>query len=149
LKRTELKRTGFIKRGGFIRKRSKTNSKQHENKPLVAEYRAANPLCELHQFPQVPGGRIGQEINHIYSCRKRFDLKSNLIHLSAEAHRWFHAFPFDARICCLWVKWKKNELDDAEIKQASGKFLAGLVSEKEPVFDWVRPLLSELIVAFP
>lgn len=149
MKRSELKRTGFINRSGFIRKRSRTNSRSNEDRPLVAEYRAANPLCELHQFPEVPGGRLGQEINHIFSTRKRWDLRSNIIHLSAEAHRWFHQHPIDGRVMCLFAKHLKGELDDNEIKQASGKHIAGWLAEKEPTLAWVRLYWELLKESFP
>lgn len=128
-----------------MRHRSRTNSRRHENKKLVAEYREQNPYCELHQFAGVPGGRFGEEINHIFSVRKRWDLRSNIIHLSQSAHQWFHQFPIDGRVTCLYVKFMKNELDDAEIKLASGMYVAGWLAMKEPTIDWVIPLRDELI----
>lgn len=132
-----------------MRHRSKSNSRKNENKELVAEYRDQFPLCELHRFSEVPGGRFGEEINHIFSQRKRWDLRSNIIHLSAAAHRWFHQWPIDGRVMCLWVKWQKNELDNSEIRQASGMYLAGWLGSKEPTLDWVLPYRTELMRAFP
>lgn len=128
-----------------MRHRSRTNSRRHENKKLVSEYRDQNPFCELHRFEGVPGGRFGDEINHIFSVRKRWDLRSNIIHLSQSAHRWFHEHPIDGRIACLYVKFSKGELDDDEIKLASGFHVAGWLAVKEPTIEWVFPLRDELI----
>lgn len=138
-----------MKRTGFIRRRSKTNSRKLKDPVLVDQYRDGNPGCEFHQFPGIPGGRHGEEINHIFSCRRRPDLLSNLIHLSAAAHRWFHEYPIDGRIMSLYVKWKKSELDDAEIKQASGMHIAGYLSSKPATLAWVEPYRIELMGAFP
>lgn len=137
-----------MKSGSRIRRRSVANSRNHENKALIAEYRAANPLCELHRFPLVPGGRLGVEINHLFSQRKRWDLISNIIHLSVPAHRWFHDFPIDGRVMCLWVKALKHEIAEYEIKQASGMFLAGWLASKEPTLEWVKPYHTKLVTLF-
>ena len=138
-----------MKRTGFIRRRSKTNSRTHENRALVAAYRADNPGCELFQFSEIPGGPKGAEINHIFSTRKRWDLTSNIIHLSEAAHRWFHQFPIDGRVACLIVKYRKGELDDAEIKQASGMHLAGWLATKVPTMDFLIEARLELMRVFP
>jgi len=126
-----------------MRHRSKTNSRKHEDKVLREQYRADNPLCELYRFDNIPAKRDGAEINHIFSVRKRFDLLSNLIHLSVEAHRWFHEYPIDGRVMSLFVKLEKGELNNEEIKTASGMYIAGWLSARKPALDWVLPYWKE------
>lgn len=115
------------------------------------QYRADNPGCEFWKWiPELRSlSRDGQEINHIFSVGRRPDLVSNLIHLSTAAHHeFFHAHLVDGRILSLWVKHHKGELDEAEIKQASGMFIAGILM-KPPTIDWVRPYLDQLREIYP
>lgn len=113
-----------------MRQRSLTNSRREEDGGLRARYAMAHKLCELTLWIpefQVEGNSEvpANETNHIFSAGGRHDLKSNLIRLSWYRHRWFHERPADGRVCCLWVKHQKGELDLDEIRKASGSYLAG------------------------
>jgi len=141
-----------MKRTGYLRRRSKTNSRKYENPALVEQYRIDNPLCEFRKWiPELyEMPKEAQEINHIFSLRMRPDLHSNIIHLSSRAHhQFFHAFPTSGRILSIWVKWKKSEIDEEEFKFASGMYLPGWLAAKVPDKDWVERYRSELMEAFP
>lgn len=114
-------------------------------------YREANPDCEFRKWiPELSGLPVrASEVNHIFSVGRRPDLLSNLINLSARAHhQFFHEHLIDGRAISLFIKWKKGELDEAEVKQASGKFIAGILCA-DATIDWVQPYLEQLREAFP
>lgn len=116
-----------MKRTGRLRQRSKTNSRFWENLPLRSEYRESHADCEW------PGHRHGGEhVHHICHSSRRHDLKSNLIHVCAEAHDWIHANPIDGTLVCLLVKVQNGELDVEEFFTAAGMRLAGWLSKSEP-----------------
>lgn len=140
-----------MKRTGYLRRRSIKNSHSSENRELREAYRDANPLCEFRKWiPELfrlP--KDGEEINHIFSVGRRPDTLTNLIHLSRIAHHeFFHAHPIEGRMLSIWVKWKKNEFDNDEFKDASGMFLAGWLASRIPSMDWVAKYRSELMEHF-
>ena len=140
-----------MKRTGRLRHRSPTNSRPSEDRALRDSYREANPDCEFRKWiPELSGFPVrASEVNHIFSVGRRPDLLSNLINLSARAHhQFFHEHLIDGRVISLFIKWKKGELDEAEIKQASGKFIAGILCA-DATIDWVQPYLEQLREAFP
>jgi len=66
------------------------------------------------------------DVHHIFGGRKgRWDLMTNLICLSREAHDWCHRNVVDGRVLCMWVKMSKGEFDATEFQQVSGMQAAG------------------------
>lgn len=115
-----------------LRHRSKTNSHPERDEELRASYRESNPRCELS--PVLGLGKMvdASDIHHIFGGKGRWDLRSNLIALSREAHDFCHRHPIDGRILAMHAKLLKLELDDGEIKQASGMHIAGWLAKSEP-----------------
>jgi len=110
-----------------------------------ADYRQKNKACELYWCPFLPPqfkNPKASEINHIF--RRLSDHTSNIIHLSAEAHRWFHLYPADGRILCLLVKARKKELDSLQLKLASGIWVSGWLETANPRLDWIGMYRDEL-----
>lgn len=102
-----------------MRLRSTTNSHKHVNDPLRNEYSDTHGLDEiafelgiclkdnLGFTPTFRGMEVkGTETNHIFT-NPRWDLWSNLIRLSAPAHRWFHRNLDAGRALCLCAKARK------------------------------------------
>lgn len=137
-----------------MRQRSATNSRHEENGGLRAWYAKGNRLCEFSQWIphfQGPDGEPSpaQETNHIFSCGGRHDLLTNFIRLSWQNHRWFHSKPADGRVCCLWVKDQKGEIDLAEFKTASGMYLPGWLLKTEVTEEFARAYLEQLREKYP
>jgi len=140
-----------------MRQRSKTNSRHEENAGLRQRYAACVLNCELAEW--IPQFRVNDnpfskadETNHIFGGTSgRHDSVTNLIRLSVENHRWFHRFPADGRVCCLWVKHQKGQIDEAEFREASGVYIAGwlLCAQSKIRHEFVRPLLLELMREYP
>lgn len=139
-----------------MRHRSKTNSRKHENQQLFNHYRDQNPVCELSRWfkRNCRGGMTDAELNdqssqvhHIHcGCRKRHDLWSNLITVSASIHRWIHdLYPFDGTVVALFRKYEKNELNFQEWRHVSGKRMEGYLLSREPQFAAIIPLHRELL----
>lgn len=98
-------------------------------------------------IPQKFRNRNPSEVHHIFSVRRRWDLLSNIIHISHESHvSWCHAFPIDSRILCLLVKARKGELDHEEIRKASGMYPAGWLAKSKDHcrMNWMDPYVAEL-----
>lgn len=133
-----------------LHKRSKGNSRPHENLNLRKKYASQHYLCELgYCLPHEFANARSEDTHHIFSVRSRPDLVSNLICLSKSAHGFCHKFPTDGRICCLWSKNEKSQLDPGEILTASGMTLAGWLASHIPEHEWVIPLHKSLMKAFP
>lgn len=117
------------------------------NKALTDKYRRDNQVCELAWCRWIPvrAGRPS-EINHIFSVHRRWDLLSNIIHLSNPIHTWFHRWPIEGRILCMLVKARKKELDPDEIKKASGFNPLGWLESvrDETRLEWIGPYADEL-----
>lgn len=114
------------------------NSRPHLNVSLRDSYRDANPRCELyallknhlvvnHWCVKVPLSRINPdaaiEVNHIFSNGQRPDIWPNLISVSWQVHKWFHANLQEGRCVCLIAKYLKGgrDWDLEELREASGK----------------------------
>lgn len=143
------------------------NSNKHVNETLRGEYRESHPHDELAFelgitfkdnlgfVPMWIEFKIpGVETNHL-NTNPRWDLWSNLIKLSAPAHRWFHAHLNEGRILCLLAKAEKSKrlgdsrdfnLDELAICRPN---LAGWVEsvELEAFVEPYRNRLLELIAA--
>lgn len=121
-----------------MRRRSLTNSRPYENLELRANYREANPVCELGAM--LRKARLiltpddSADIHHIVGGNgRRWDLWSNLITVSRTVHQWIHAHPIDGRLICLGHKLSKGELDLEEFRRASGMHLAGWIHGLKPI----------------
>ena len=115
-----------------MRRRSRTNSRKHENRELRDDYREANGWCEFPRGVCCRGTHDGCHIHHIAHVGRRWDLKSNLIHLCVDAHRWCHDHPQDGGLLCIDVKVRKNEFDPDEFFTAAGMMVSGYVAKCQP-----------------
>lgn len=166
-RRTPLKRSPMkpsqsqLKRTGKLNRRSKTNSRPHEDVELRRRYMEENPECELTPILMGCGlaswgvhskawGDVGFAIldpNHIFSMGSRPDVWSNLIALCRPVHDWFHANLVEGRICCLWRKVFNPRFDVAEISEAAGQSVLGWL-ENHPVEEAFVDQLRREAVAF-
>jgi hypothetical protein len=142
----------FYSRAESMLNRSKTNARPGENLTLRNSYARAHVACELGWFlPKHFERHAAAETHHIFGGTSgRTDLVSNLIRVSWENHAWCHKFPADGRICCLFVKHEKGELDPAEFQAASGMMLPGWLLKVDRVRnEFVRPMLERLRRLYP
>lgn len=122
-----------------MRNKSKTNSRRFEDLTFRYAYRDENPTDEIaHLFPvscgdaALPFGskvyRISRfaeaasEVHHISSCvtgTLRWDVLTNLIHLSNLSHQWVERNAWDGLVLCVAAKRAKGEWDDAEFSRIS------------------------------
>ena len=63
-------------------------------------------------------------------------------------HRWLEQFKLDGRICALWIKHEKDELDIDEFRMASGFHLDGWLLRATPRHQWCGVLLDALREAY-
>lgn len=135
-----------------MRRRSRTNSRKHEDRSLRDAYRIQFDYCELYQYladhicvpwncqPRVPLWKVPQhamriEVNHIWSVGRRPDTWANLISLGEPTHKWFHANLQSGRVAALWTKKMKGELNLSELDAAAGKNVLGWLES----FDLASP----------
>jgi hypothetical protein len=115
-----------------MRHRSRTNSRKYEDRELRETYRESWPWCEFPRGICCRGTHDGAHIHHIAHSSRRWDLRSNLIHLCVDAHNWCHKHPQDGALICLRVKVRKDEMDLEEFFTAAGMRLAGYVAKCNP-----------------
>ena len=134
-----------------MRRRSPTNARPAEDVPVRRAYMLREIYCEMNlfdkrRFPEPDS----HDPHHLFGGRcGRADLVSNLLAVSRDAHDWLEANKTDGRVIALWIKAKKNELDPAEIRQASGMYLEGFLAKSVVSNEWVQPYLEELRTMFP
>lgn len=117
--------------------------KKWENPILRVKYANENPQCELHKhFPGRFRGKNSHHTHHIFGGKQRWDLRSNLIRLSAYAHSAVHENPIEGRLWCLYAKMMKGEFDLHEFRLASGMNLFGWLTQKK-VMDKVAETMNE------
>lgn len=135
-----------------IRRRSKTNSRKHENLPLREQYRESNAHCEMTKRLKMFG--VDQhdhsvEVHHVVGgAGRRVDVLSNLITVSRSCHAWLHAHPTDGRILCLHQKMLKGELDAEEFRRVSGMTLAGWLELHQPQSDTASRAHAALVAEY-
>lgn len=141
------------------------NSNKHVNEPLRRQYAIENAYCELWPLlyrhnvvvesqtalGKVPaqyleGKQYATETHHIFT-NPRLDAVTNLIRLCGASHRWCHKHLDASRVCCLYVKWRKGELDVPEIDELRRRPLVGWLEllAFEGELAWVEPLRVELL----
>jgi hypothetical protein len=144
---------------------STTNSHKYLDRQLRQLYAEENPHDEIcfHlgiEFDdtlrpkQTWKGLVvdGPEVNHIFSFGRRPDIRSNLISLSRNAHRFFHAHLKVGRLLCLVAKARKahrtGELEEfslSDLDFCSGRSMAGFVECLELSELWLKELKAELM----
>lgn len=134
----------------MLRQRSRSNAHPGENLKLRQSYAQAHRICELgYWFDLHFDSRPSAETHHI--ATRRHDVVSNLLRVSAPAHRWLEEWKADGRIVALYIKYTKCELDPDEFHIASGILLPGyiLMQEAKIRHAWVKPLAEELKRKYP
>lgn len=148
-----------------MRRTSLTNSHRYRDRQVRLLYAEQNPYDEIcfnlgldfddARYPtkRWQGLMIdGPECNHIFSFGRRPDIRSNLISLSRNAHRFFHAHLKIGRLLCLLAKARKasrtGDLEQfciADLDFCGGRSVAGFVECMS--FDelWLKDLQKELI----
>lgn len=112
-------------------------------------------MCEIrHLFPieiRATWTDAAQHTHHIMIAGRgiRWDLRSNLIRISAMAHEFVHRHPVDGRVICLWLKHSKGELNESEFHTASSMHLAGWIARASPSLSWTDKYLDRLRLAYP
>lgn len=115
---------------------SKTNRRVYENLPLRRDYRENNPWCELSPLLKLGRHVPMAHIHHICGGRLgRWDLLTNLLSVSAEAHDWAEKHKTDGRILALYVKMQKGELDQQEFHKVTGLYLEGWLDVHQPTLE--------------
>lgn len=159
MKRTELKRgtkplkKTALKRGDSQLSRSRLKaspSRKHGAPAVVATYLKDNPTCEVSSFLREVLGFRGTwslgtiDPHHLVGGSGRTDVASNLLTVRRDAHGWIEGSPVDGRIVCVWVKWKKNELDVSSYSELFGQSLAAWLSRTPPHDERLLPYWREL-----
>lgn len=132
------------------------NSKKQKNPKLLRDYKDSHPTCEVGKWMRKYGSMglttkelldpTSSDLNHIFGGKgMRWDLLSNIINVNRPVHDWFHRDPVNGRIICLWVKLRNNELDLAEIHQASGCHLEGWLLMHDMMHDGFRFMWNDLL----
>jgi hypothetical protein len=139
VKRSELKRKTPLPRGTSqmkqrkpIAKRSKSNSRPHENLPLREQYRRDHPRCLLCNQP-------ADEIHHIRRGCLRVDVLVNLAALCWEHHQETHSpkSVYDVMtIRIVHAKWLLGEFEVAAWDAIGTPLFAGWLSRNEPCPSW-------------
>jgi hypothetical protein len=139
---------------GDAARNAKGKLKEMERRRIRAEYKDANHLCELAPYFPRDGrdavimlGKVRYfvsaeneqacELHHIWSLGRRPDEVSNLIHLSWQAHRWFHDHIPEGRAVCLYAKALKGEFDREVMRAVAGKCVVGW-AECQKFEGWVE-----------
>lgn len=140
-----------------LNRRSKKNSRPWENRELVDAYMERNQRDELRSVLQScgfylpawnPMGRKKYEPHHIFGNRgQRYDLVFNIISVQPSTHDWCHDHKKQSewRICALWVKLQKDELNLSEFKKATGMNLAGWLDKNKPDGGKLMGYWTELV----
>ena len=137
-----------------MKRRSKTNSRRHENLALREYYRQKNVWNELKdRIPGIYGTSFAEEIHHIAKGSggtSRWDVVTNLISLSRESHAWCERYKWDGMILCLAVKLNKSEYDPVVFRETvlgltrPGASVAGYLMRKPCEFPWVEPIKKKV-----
>jgi hypothetical protein len=142
-----------------MRNRSPTNSRPWENQELVAEYLKSHPFDELYPLlvelgfkvpAWQPPGRNPYEPHHLFgNMGQRWDKVTNIISVSPATHDWCHNHQAqdEWRIAALYIKLRKRELDLADFKTITGKYLGGWLSIHQPEHDGLK-LMHESLMRF-
>lgn len=85
--------------------------------------------------------------HHLWSIGRRPDVRSNLLIVTEDMHRYFHANLSASRVICVLAKLRKAELIGEpeefcldEVNMAAGKFVSGVVGN----YNFRDPLLRRL-----
>lgn len=136
-------------------------TRRHCDRALLDLYSAETPhdeiafwlRCNLDGKELWPNVNIPMaDLNHLWSVGRRPDLRSNIIALSRENHRQFHADLPAGRVCCLLAKARKaaatnapEEFDLSELDFAAGKSVAGWVEVQRFDREWLQEFRVELL----
>ncbi len=128
-------------------------SRKSGNPSAVAAYLKENATCEVSEFLRTVLGVVGTwslgtiDPHHLVGGSGRKDVASNLLAVSRDAHGWVESNPVDGRIVCVWVKWKKRELDVASYSQLFNQSLAAWLARTPPHDERLLPYWHELCAA--
>jgi hypothetical protein len=148
-----------------MRRRSLTNSRNHENLDLRAEYAESVWYDEIAYL--FPGDdteavvKLGSDVtyrisrkyedaadtNHIWSIGSRPDKWSNLVRLSRITHIWFHKHLNMGRVLCLAAKHAKGPPDwnPTELSECAGKSVVGWLETVGGLEPWVEAVRQRLV----
>lgn len=134
MKRSELKRSGELKRTGFIRrvaatvarwiakpaKRIRRKPRRNANPAVLAEY------AETHEACACCGTNVWAwgswlETHHIFGGAMRVDIAANLIRLCKVCHDRATANKL-TRAHCLWLKQELGEFDPQALRAMLKRF---------------------------
>jgi hypothetical protein len=97
-----------------------------------------------HAFQQLSGNLVR---HHLWSLGRRPDFRSNLLIVTERMHLWFHDNLSASRVIGVVAKLRKSEslgepeeFSLAEITEAAGKFISGVIGS----YNFVDPLLRRL-----
>ena len=113
-------------------------SRRNDLPDVRAEYRRANPECELSGLLYVlgivrePRASDPLEVHHLVGGSGRRDAVANLVTVSRVVHRWLESNVTDGRIVCLAAKAVKGEVDPDLLRELTGQFLAGWLANHPP-----------------
>lgn len=150
-------------------KRKSAKKRKWQNPEAVAEYRAANPFCEVAGLLRVSDGHAelpcengastlyprksrATDAHHITGgihATPRWDEECNLIMLSRTAHEWIERYWQDGLCLCLAVKMRKGELDvtrlEAMLSPVRPMSLRDFIGSLEPRFEYFETFQAELM----
>lgn len=148
MKRTPLNRKTPLKPG---KKRlapiSKQNNRPFQDKVMQAAYKESNNSCELTALFRriLPSWPIGGTLD-LHHIRKpgRVDVWSNMIRVCRSIHQFDDNHPVEMLVACLWVKWKKGELNLVELDKCGVGTVVGWLDRNKPKMVEFVPLWQEL-----
>jgi len=130
-------------------------ARRNDRPEIRAEYRKANPDCELSGLLWMLGivreSRTSDtlEIHHVIGGSGRRDAVGNLVTVNRPVHRWLEANVADGRIACLAVKAVKGEVDPDEYRELTGQYLSGWLACHPPQDKRLDAIWRTLCKTYP
>ena len=149
MKRTPLKRTTELKRGGKLRPKAK-NPGKHRDLDMQAHYRRERDYCEVSNWlsrywPEMYFRDDVLDLHHIVPGSGRKDYWTNMIRINRTFHRWLTDHDdFNGNIVCLGVKLLNNELELDKLRECRGARLEWWLTRRTP-HPAVMQLYDELM----
>ena len=130
-------------------------ARKNDRPDIRAEYRRANPDCELSGLLWMLGivreSRTSDtiEVHHLIGGSGRKDTVQNLVTVNRVVHRWLEANVADGRIACLAIKAVKGEVNAQEFRELSGQYLSGWLANHPPQDERLEAIWRTLCKAHP
>ncbi len=118
-----------------MRRRSKTNSRPHEDLELRQAYRDANPDCEYCSYFRGGDPLPACDIDHI--LHRRHDVWANMAAADRLCHQEKHRASVDGKIIGMHLKYRKGEFDADVLSRVMGR----------NVLHWVEMKVESLSVS--